>query len=227
MKMFSRFLKQLRQIALLIAIALWLPAYVLNVWSTWQMLVLYLAYTLFLIGSVWNTVATGQVSQKVESKSVQKELGVSTSLATAGLWLLHPLAIYDFAKQQSLTLILTESITHAIASLLLVGAILLVHHATRTLGKFFDRLVLKDDHVLITKGIYGTIRHPVYLAYLMLFSGFAMFMQSLYGLILLAFAGGVVFGNHIRVEEAMMEKRFGSAFREYCAKTKKLIPFIY
>jgi protein-S-isoprenylcysteine O-methyltransferase Ste14 len=77
-----------------------------------------------------------------------------------------------------------------------------VHHATRTLGKFFDRLVLKDDHVLITKGIYGTIRHPVYLAYLMLFSGFAMFMQSLYGLILLAFAGGVVFGNHIRVEEA-------------------------
>jgi hypothetical protein len=72
------------------------------VWSTWQLLVLYLAYTLFLIGSVWNTIATGQVSQKVESKSVQKELGVSTSLATVGLWLLHPLAIYDFAHQQSL-----------------------------------------------------------------------------------------------------------------------------
>jgi protein-S-isoprenylcysteine O-methyltransferase Ste14 len=225
--MFLRFLKQLRQIALLIAIALWLPAYVLNVWSTWQLLVLYLAYTLFLIGSVWNTIATGQVSQKVESKSVQKELGVSTSLATVGLWLLHPLAIYDFAHQQSLTLILTESITHAIAALLLVSAIVLVHHATRTLGKFFDRLVLKDDHVLITNGIYGVIRHPVYLAYLMLFSGFAVFMQSLYALMLLAFASGVVFGNHIRVEEAMMEKRFGSAFREYCAKTKKLIPFIY
>ncbi len=225
--MFLRFLKQLRQIALLIAIALWLPAYVLKVWSTWQMLVLYFAYTLFLIGSVWNTIATGQVSQKVESKSVQKELGVSTSLATAGLWLIHPLAIYDFAKQQSLTFILTESMAHIIAALLLVSAIVLVHHATRTLGKFFDRLVLKDDHVLITKGIYGVIRHPVYLAYLMLFSGFAMFMQSLYALILLAFAGGVVFGNHIRVEEAMMEKRFGSAFREYCAKTKKLIPFIY
>jgi hypothetical protein len=92
--------------------------------------VLYLAYTLFLIGSVWNTIATGQVSQKVESKSVQKELGVSTSLATVGLWLLHPLAIYDFAHQQSLTLILTESITHAIAALLLVSAIVLVHHAT-------------------------------------------------------------------------------------------------
>ncbi len=225
--MLLRFLKQLRQIALLIAIALWLPAYVLKVWSTWQMVVLYLAYTLFLIGSVWNTIATGQVSQKVESKSVQKELGVSTSLATAGLWLIHPLAIYDFAKQQSLTFILTESMAHIIAALLLVSAIVLVHHATRTLGKFFDRLVLKDDHVLITKGIYGVIRHPVYLAYLMLFSGFAMFMQSLYAFILLAFAGGVVFGNHIRVEEAMMEKRFGSAFREYCAKTKKMIPFIY
>jgi|YNPBryulayer2012_1023412.scaffolds.fasta_scaffold13044_2 protein-S-isoprenylcysteine O-methyltransferase Ste14 len=225
--MLVRFLKQLRQIALLIALAIGLPAYFWEVWSSWQLLALYFAYALFLLGSVWNTIATGQVSQKVESKSVQKELGVSTSLATVGLWLLHPLAIYDFAHQQSLKMILTESIATVIAALLLIGAILLVHHATRTLGKFFDRLVIKDDHVLITNGIYGVIRHPVYLAYLMLFSGFAVFMQSLYALILLALAGGVVFGNHIRVEEAMLEKRFGGAFRDYCARTKKLIPFIY
>ncbi len=225
--MFLRFLKQLRQIALLIAIALWLPAYLLNVWRSWQMLTLYGAYLLFLIGAVWNTIATGQVSQKFESKSVQKELGISTTLATAGLWLLHPLAIYDFANQQSLSLILNKTVTGAIAVLLLIGAILLVHHATRTLGKFFDRLIIKDDHVLITKGIYGVIRHPVYLAYLMLFSGFSILMQSLYGLVLLALAGSVVFGNHIRVEEAMLERHFGSTFRDYCARTKKLIPFIY
>ncbi len=111
--------------------------------------------------------------------------------------------------------------------MLFLTAIVLVHHATRTLGKFFDRLVLKDDHQLITNGIYGVIRHPVYLAYLLLFSGFAMLMQSLYALILFAIAGGVVFGNHIRVEETMMEKRFGSAYRDYRSRTKKLIPFIY
>lgn len=225
--MLARFLKQLRQIALLIVIALGLPAYFLDVWSTWQMLVLYLAYVLFLIGSVWNTIATGQVSQKTETKSVQKQLGVSTWLATAGLWLIHPLAIYDFAKQKSLTGLLPQVASTILAGVLLLTAILLIHHAVRTLGKFFDRLVLKDDHQLITNGAYALIRHPVYLAYFLLFSGLAVLMQSLYALILFILAGSIVFSNHIRVEEAMMEQRFGSAFCDYRARTKKLIPFIY
>lgn len=225
--MFARFLKQLRQIALLIAIALGLPAYFWEVWSKWQMLALYLAYALFLIGAVWNTIATGQVSQKTETKSVQKELGVSTSLATAGLWLIHPLAIYDFSKQKSLAILLPETVSTLVASVVLLTAIVLVHLATRTLGKFFDRLVLKDDHELITTGIYGVIRHPVYLAYCLFFSGVALFLQSLYALILFTLANAMIFANHIRVEEAMMEKRFGKAYQEYCARTKKLIPFIY
>lgn len=225
--MFARFLKQLRQIALLIVIALGLPAYFLEVWMSWQMLMMYATYMVFLLGSVWNTIATGQVSQKVESKSVQKELGASTFLATAGLWLIHPLAIYDFAKSKSLALVLPETASMLVAGAVLLTAIVLVHHSTRTLGKFFDRLVLKDDHQLITSGIYSVIRHPIYLAYFLLFSGFALTMQSLYALILFAMAGGVVFSNHIRVEETMMEQRFGSAFREYRARTKKLIPFIY
>lgn len=225
--MFIRFLKQLRQIALLIAIALGLPAYFLEVWLSWQMLVLYLVYMLFLIGAVWNTIATGQVSQKKESPSVRKQLGISTSLATAGLWLIHPLAIYDFAKQKSLTVILPEIVSILIASGILLIAILLIHHATRTLGRFFDRLVLKDDHELITKGIYSLIRHPVYLAYGLFFTGVALFLQSLYALVLFAIANAIVFANYIRVEEAMMEERFGKAYREYCARTKKLIPFIY
>lgn len=225
--MFARFLKQLRQVALLIALALGLPAYFLDVGLSWQMLMLYFAYALFLVGAVWNTIATGQVSQKIESKSVQKELGASTSLATAGLWLIHPLAIYDFAKQKSLAVLLPETVSALVAGALFLTAILLVHHATRTLGKFFDRLVLKDDHVLITKGVYAVIRHPIYLAYFLLFSGLALVMQSLYALILFAMVGGVVFSNHIRVEEKMMEQRFGGAFRDYRARTKKLIPFIY
>lgn len=225
--MLARFLKQLRQIALLIAIALGLPAYFLDVWKTWQLIALYVGYAAFLLGAVWNAIATGQVSQKTETKAVQKELGVATSLATAGLWLAHPVAIYDFANQRSLSHLLPESVSALIAIALMALAIALIHHSTRALGKFFDRIVLKDDHELITKGIYGAIRHPIYLSYILLFSGFALLTQSLYGLLLFWVLCGVVFGNHIRVEEAMMERRFGSAFRDYCARTKKLIPFVY
>ncbi|MCS6988037.1 MAG: isoprenylcysteine carboxylmethyltransferase family protein [Chloroherpetonaceae bacterium] len=208
-------------------IALWLPAFVFGVWTSWQLVALYGAYLMFLLGAVWNAIATGQLAQKTETKAVQKELGISTTLATAGLWLTHPLAIWDFAKQKSLAAFVPETASMWLALALLTTAILLIHHSTRTLGKFFDRLTLKDDHVLITKGAYSVIRHPIYLSYLLLFSGFCLLMQSLLALISSMILGGVVFGAHIRIEERMLEERFGSAYREYQAKTKKLIPFIY
>jgi protein-S-isoprenylcysteine O-methyltransferase Ste14 len=225
--MFLRFLKQLRSIILLIALALGLPAFFLDVLTAWQLATLYIGYAIFLIGSVWNTISEGRVSQPRESQAVQRELGAITSLATAGLWLLHPLAVYDFAKWRSLAGLLPPLYLDGIAMSLLALAIVVVHHSTRTLGKFFDRLALKPDHQLITKGIYGAIRHPIYLSYLLLFSSCAILLHSLWSLLLLAIAGGIVFGNHIRVEEAMMEARFGAAFQAYKLKTKKLIPLIY
>lgn len=225
--MLIRFLKQFRSIALLIAFALGLPAFFFNVLAERQLLTLYFGYAIFLIGSVWNTIATGQVSEKRETAEVQKKLGSATHFATAGLWLLHPLAVYDFAKWQSLAPLLPQPYLDFMATGLLVVSILMVHHSTRTLGKFFDRIVLKPDHQLITSGIYGAIRHPIYLSYLLLFSSCALLLQSLWGLALLAVAGGIVFGNHIEVEEAMMAERFGKEFQAYKRKTKKLIPLIY
>lgn len=225
--MVGRFFKRLPQIASLILLALGLPAHFWGAWKSWQLVALYVAYFFFLLGALWNAIAKGQFSQKTETKAVQKELGVSTTLATAGLWLMHPLAIWDFAKQKSLARFLPESLTASLGIALLFVAILLIHHSTRTLGKFFDRLALKDDHQLVDKGAYRVIRHPIYLSYLLLFSGFCLLTQSLLGLILLAISGAITFGNHIRVEEKLLEERFGSAYRDYRARTKKLIPFIY
>ncbi|WP_414570686.1 isoprenylcysteine carboxylmethyltransferase family protein [Nostoc sp. CCY 9925] len=37
--------------------------------------------------------------------------------------------------------------------------------AIKTLGKFFDRLTIKSDYQLVTDGIYGLIRHPIYTSY--------------------------------------------------------------
>ncbi|NTW48955.1 MAG: isoprenylcysteine carboxylmethyltransferase family protein [Chlorobiales bacterium] len=228
MNAFLRVFRQLRQIALMIALLIVLPAYLFDVHGTWQVGLLCVVYALFLIGSVWNTIRYGQFSQKQDDPEARKALGgITYFFQIVGLWGVHWLAIFDFSRMKSLTLLLTDTVSLPVSILFLATATFIIHISTRTLGKFFDRLTVKKDHALVTTGIYGVVRHPVYLSYLVLFFGGCLLLQSLWGLVLLLVAGGITFGNHIRVEEAMLEKKFGAEFLGYKKKTKKLIPFLY
>ncbi|NTV47406.1 MAG: isoprenylcysteine carboxylmethyltransferase family protein [Chlorobiales bacterium] len=228
MNTFLRVLRQLRQIGLMIALLIALPAYLFDVHGTWQVGLLCAVYAVFLVGSVWNTIRYGQFSQKRDDPEARKALGgVTYFFQIVGLWGMHWLAIFDFSRTKSLAMILTDDVSLPVSFLFLATGTLIIHVSTRTLGKFFDRLTVKKDHALVTTGIYGVVRHPVYLSYLVLFFGTCLLLQSLWGAVLLLVAGGISFGNHIRVEEAMLEKKFGTEFLAYKKKTKKLIPFLY
>ncbi|MEM9214326.1 MAG: isoprenylcysteine carboxylmethyltransferase family protein [Cyanobacteria bacterium P01_F01_bin.150] len=110
---------------------------------------------------------------------------------------------------------------------LVSAAILVSQVAISTLGKFFDRLTIKVDHQLVTDGIYGSIRHPIYTSYILLFLGFCTMVQSLWGLGLLLATCIVWFGNRIAIEEKMLEEEFGEAYQSYCKQTKRLFPYVY
>jgi protein-S-isoprenylcysteine O-methyltransferase Ste14 len=228
MQTFLRVFRQLRQIALMIALLIVLPAYLFNVLSTWQVGTLCIIYAIFLIGSVWNTIRYGQFSQRRDDPEARKSLGAKTYFAQiVGLWGMHWLAVYDFSKWKSLTMHVGDAVSLPVSLVLMVIATLVIHTSTRTLGNFFDRLTIKENHQLVTTGIYGVVRHPVYLSYVLLFMGCSLFLQSLWGFLVFLVAGTITFGNHIKVEEAMLEKKFGAEFQAYKQKTKKLIPFIY
>lgn len=228
MNIFLRVFRQLRQIALMIALLIALPAYLFDVLGTWQVGLLCAVYTVFLVGSVWNTIRYGQFSQKRDDPEARKALGgVTYFFQIVGLWGMHWLALFDFSRMKSMTVLFGDSISFPVSIVLLATSTLIIHISTRTLGKFFDRLTVKKDHALVTTGIYGVVRHPIYLSYLVLFFGTCLLLQSLWGAVLLGIAGGISFGNHIKVEEAMLEKKFGTEFLAYKKKTKKLIPFLY
>lgn len=96
------------------------------------------------------------------------------------------------------------------------------------LGRFYTpRLCILDGHRLITTGIYGIIRHPGYLGFLLLASGVSVLFGSLAGLAVMTLAFGSVILLRIRREEALLLAHFGPAYADYAARTKKLIPFIF
>ncbi|MBN1965264.1 MAG: isoprenylcysteine carboxylmethyltransferase family protein [Anaerolineae bacterium] len=112
-------------------------------------------------------------------------------------------------------------------TLFLIG--LPVRIASRlALGRLYTpRLCILDDHQLITTGIYGIVRHPGYLGFLLWAVGLCIVLRSGWGLLamLSAFLPGVLF--RIQREEALLRRHFGAAYDRYASRTWRLIPFLY
>lgn len=89
-----------------------------------------------------------------------------------------------------------------------------------------DRYRIKRKQTLVTVGVYSLVRHPIYLAVLLELAGFELVANSY--LVFLFLIGGLKFFlNHIVKEERLLEKHFGSSFKNYKKKTKLLIPFLW
>ena len=99
--------------------------------------------------------------------------------------------------------------------------------AQGTLRLFYSStLVIREDHQLITRGIYRFTRHPIYLGVIMACIGVPVYASSLYGFLTMS-VGIPIFLNRIRIEERLLTDEFGDAYRTYKEATSKLIPFIY
>jgi len=86
--------------------------------------------------------------------------------------------------------------------------------------------VIREDHQLITHGIYRFTRNPIYLGAIMALVGIPVHVASLNGLLTSLVLIPIVL-NRIRMEEELLTEEFQDAYREYRATTRKLIPFIY
>jgi protein-S-isoprenylcysteine O-methyltransferase Ste14 len=88
-------------------------------------------------------------------------------------------------------------------------------------------LEVREEHRLITEGVYRAVRHPMYSALVLYSVGQALVIPNWVAgpSNLLAFA--VLLALRIRAEERMMDERFGDEYAAYSARTKRLIPGVW
>jgi len=105
--------------------------------------------------------------------------------------------------------------------------LLLFYRSHADLGRNWSiSLQIRNEHRLVTTGIYRLIRHPMY-------SSFFLFAVAQLMLLPNWFAGatglvgvGMLYAFRIRQEERMMIERFGAEYRDYMAHTARLIPWL-
>jgi len=99
--------------------------------------------------------------------------------------------------------------------------------AVRTLGKQYSGYVtLQDGHQLVTTGLYGVIRHPIYLRALLVVIGLPLIFRSWLFLVMLPL-GAVFVAARIRAEEKLLGEQFGAEFEAYRKRTWRLLPHVY
>ena len=84
---------------------------------------------------------------------------------------------------------------------------------------------VKKGHTLVTDGIYGVIRHPIYTGVIIMGLGVVFVLESAGSLIFFALLLIKIF-SRIPVEEQLMTKTFPEAYPNYKKRTKALIPFV-
>jgi len=137
-------------------------------------------------------------------------------LALPAVYLFTPLL--DFADYQA------PMPCGVFGALLIAPALWLFWRSHRDLGsQWSPKLELNDDHQLITSGVYGYVRHPMYTA---------VFMMCLAQLLLVGnwlagpsylFGFGLLYLTRVRREEAFMFGRFGGEYEAYARRTRRLL----
>ena len=95
------------------------------------------------------------------------------------------------------------------------------------LGNRFSGLVaIQPGHALVTRGVYGVIRHPSYLGLLVNACGWALAFRSGVGLLLAALLVPPLVAR-INAEERLLKTQFGAQYDAYRARTSRLLPWIY
>ena len=88
-------------------------------------------------------------------------------------------------------------------------------------------LEVREQHRLITQGIYLRIRHPMYLALVVYSLGHALVIPNWVAGPSNLVAFTILFALRVHAEEQMMTDVFGDEYTAYAARTKRLVPGVW
>lgn len=98
--------------------------------------------------------------------------------------------------------------------------------AAHQLGQSFSHEIrIREDHRLISSGLYARVRHPAYSGTLFVLVGMSLMLGSYVGLILFPLALLAIL-KRVEIEECVLIEAFQGDYEDYQARTHKLLPWV-
>jgi protein-S-isoprenylcysteine O-methyltransferase Ste14 len=165
-----------------------------------------------------------RVGIKVDEMKLADRVRLTVSATGLGL---IPL-VYVFTGQPAFASYAASPVLFGLGIVATAAALVMFRLTHKALGRMWSvSLQLKEDHRLVTSGIYGRLRHPMYTAFWLMAIAQALLLPNWIAGLSGIVGFGFLFFSRIGPEERLMEAAFGDEYRQYCRRTKRIIPFIY
>ena len=204
-----------------IGLLLFLPAWTFNYLGAWIFMGVLLV-PVMIMGVVLFIKAPDLLEKRLQNK--EKEITQKGVIALSGLMFIggFVLSALDFRFGWSYVP-LWLTITAAVIFLAGYGMFAEVMRENAYLSRTVE---VQEGQKVVSTGLYGVVRHPMYLATLLMFLPMPLILQSFWGLIPFAIYPVVIVIRIINEEKVLTEGLEGYA--DYKTKVKyRLIPFIW
>ena len=205
----------------LIGILLFLPAWTFNYFGAWLLMGV-LLIPVMIMGVVLFIKAPALLEKRLQNK--EKETAQKGVIALSGLMFIggFVLSALDFRFGWSYVP-MWLTITAAVIFLAGYGMFAEVMRENAYLSRTVE---VQEGQRVVSTGLYGVVRHPMYLATLLMFLPMPLILQSFWGLIPFAIYP-VIIATRIINEEKVLEEGL-EGYSEYKKRVKyRLIPFIW
>lgn len=110
----------------------------------------------------------------------------------------------------------------------MVAALVLFRLTHKQLGRNWSvTLETRQDHALVTDGLYAYVRHPMYSSFLLSSIAQALLIPNWIAGPIGLVAFGLLFFIRVGREEALMVETFGDQYRDYMQRTARIVPWVY
>ena len=203
------------------ALLLFIPAGTLDYWNAWLFIGI-LFIPMFMVGIILMIKNPDLLSKRLNSKENESEQKVL--LLLGGIMFIGGFIVAGLNYRFQWMIIPKWMII--IATIIFLLAYLLYAEVLRE-NMYLSRIIeVQENQKVIDIGLYGIVRHPMYVSTILLFLSIPLVLGSLVSfLIFLAYP--VIIVKRIRNEEQVLERGL-EGYSEYKNKVKyKLIPFIW
>ena len=206
---------------LIVMALIFVPAWSLSYWQGWLLMGI-LFIPMFIAGLIMFAISPDLLRKRLNSKEKEEEQKTVIILSFIMFILSFIVAGFNYRYNW---IILPDIISYIAAVIFLVGYILYAEVLRE--NAFLSRTIeVQENQVLIDTGLYGVVRHPMYMSTLILFLAMPLVLSSIISfVIMLAYIP--IIAKRIRNEEEVLEKSL-NGYTAYKKRIKfKVIPFIW
>ena len=206
---------------LIVGLLLFLPAGTFAFWQAW-LLIFILFVPMFIAGLILMKKSPDLLRKRLNAKEEQTEQ--KTVILLSGLMFLA--AFIAAGLNFRFGWVILSGAVSFVAAIVFLFAYILYAEVMRENAYLSRTVEVQDNQKVIDTGLYGIVRHPMYLSTLLLFLAMPLVLGSIISFaIMLAYIP--IISKRIRNEEQVLEEGL-EGYKEYKQRVKyKVIPFVW